>query len=101
MSCIAWIPGFLKFYVVPYPLKFLFLVFWAPIRDILFAVHKRVVVQCSRFDAMLAGKPKDIWKTSGGAEARFDRRVFFQRLHGDRNFFQDLWYWAKLATRRG
>jgi len=99
-SCITWIPGFLKFYVAPYPLKFLFLVLWAPVREILFAVHKRVVVQCSKVDAMFSGKPKDIFKTSGGAETRFDRAVFLERLHGKRNILQDLWYWAKLATGR-
>ena len=100
LSCIAWIPGFLKYYVVPYPIKFLFMLLWLPVRHVLFNVHKRVVVQCCKVDAFFSGKPKDIFKTTHGAQTRFDRAVFLQRLHGERNLLQDLWYWANLAVRR-
>jgi hypothetical protein len=99
-SCFTWIPGFLKFHVIPLPLKFLFLVLWSPVRRLLFEMHKKVVLVLCQLDAVLSRKPRDVFATTRGAEARFSRSLALSRLHCNRNFFQDVGYWAKLVARR-
>ena len=99
-TCMTWIPGFLKFHVIPLPLKFLFLVMWGPIRSLLFQLHKRLVLLLCQLDAVLSRKPKDVYVTSNGTEARFSRSLALSRLHCNRTAFQDMAYWAKLLTQK-
>jgi hypothetical protein len=95
-----WIPGFLKFNVIPLPLKFLFLVLWSPARKLLFRAHKTLVLQCCKIDAMLGRKPEDVFEVTNGAEGRFSRSIAMSRLHGKRSALQDAGYWIKLVARK-
>lgn len=100
-SCMRWIPGFLKFHVIPLPLKFLFLVVWRPVRRLLFEVHKQLVLLLCRLDATLSRKPKDVFSTTNGTQARFSRGLALKRLHCNRTIIEDLTYWMKLVTQKG
>lgn len=99
LSKLWYVLAFIKYHVIPLPIRYLFYAAACTVRRPLYRVHKATVLQLSRVDAVLGRVSKDRFRSSGGAECRFSRRIALQRFHGTRGVARDVVYWAKALVQ--
>jgi hypothetical protein len=87
---------FIRFQVMPLPIKFLVHEVLESMRNPLFQLHKRHVLACAKLDARITGgatHKATAFRDTAGRDAQFNRVITLQRYHGTRTITDDLKYW--------
>lgn len=86
----------IRFQVVPLPIKFLIHTVLESLRGPLFQLHKRYVLACAKLDARISGgatHKATAFRDTAGRDAQFSRVITYQRYHGTRTIADDIKYW--------
>ena len=92
-SFVAWFGQWIKYYLVPHFLRYMFYQVWPPCRRRLFWLHKRFVMLRCRVDSIIARKP------AAPGRGRVSVAVALRRAHGKQSWLGDLFYWLPLPFK--
>jgi hypothetical protein len=80
----AWPWAAMRFHIIPLPIRYICWLLACAIRSILYIPFRQYVLLTCRWEASRRNQPQDIYKRSGGKEARFSILDALYRFHGGR-----------------